>query len=234
MARSAPNKVIEYLSTSYIGYEHSPGTATPSFAKAFQSGVSHRQFSTVAADDDDDNFGPTGELFELKRGEGFNESLLGKTAKTRRVFGPSANAHGLLACGGKELARHASFDPDYRRARGWIQNRAIGDAVISPVLISGLVGALVEAAFPQSVPVMGSMHQARPLIVGQEVNATIQVIGVKHCTRHGEKVSIKEGDYGSRQEGYEIRLVTEVVLTQDNEVIAEGSHAVWIPGYLSR
>jgi hypothetical protein len=191
-------------------------------------------FSTLAVDVEGDHFGPSGELFDLKRGEGIDESLVGKTASIRRVFGSSANAHGLLTCGGEGLARHSSFDPDYSRARGWIQNRAIGPAVLSPVLISGLVGALVEAAFPQSVPVKASMHQARPLIVGQEVYATVQVVGVKHYTRDGEEVSTKEKDFGSRQDGDEIQLVTEVVRTQDNEVIAEGSHSVWIPGYLSR
>jgi hypothetical protein len=195
----------------------------------------HARFSTVAdADLEGDHVGPMGELFDLKRGDGIDESLVGKTASIRRVFGPSANAHGLLTCGGEELARHASFDPDYSRARGWIQNRAIGPAVLSPVIISGLVGALVEAAFPQSVPVAASMHQARPLIVGQEVYATVQVVGVKHYTRDGEEVSIKEKDFGSRQDGDEIQLLTEVVRIQDNEVIAEGSHSVWIPGYLSR
>jgi len=185
-------------------------------------------------DMEDNHYGPIGELFDLKRGEGIDESLVGKTAGIRRVFGPSANANGLLICGGEELARHASFDPDYNRARGWIQNRAIGPAVLSPVLISGLVGALVEAAFPQSVPVTASMHQARPLIVGQEVLATIQVVSIKHFTRDGDDVSTKEIDFGSRQEGHEIQLVTEVVRSQDDEGIAEGSHSVWIPGYLSR
>jgi hypothetical protein len=111
---------------------------------------------------------PMGALFESKKG-GVNllQDLVGKTASIGRVFGSRANAQGLLTCGGEELARHASFDPDYSRARGWIQNRAIGPAVLSPVLISGLVGALVEAALPQAVPVRCSMHQVRPLIVSQ-------------------------------------------------------------------
>ncbi len=191
-------------------------------------------FSAMATDTNDDHFGPMGELFELKRGEGIDESLVGKTASIRRVFGAGANANGLLTCGGEELARHSSFDPDYSRARGWIQNRAIGPAVLSPVLISGLVGALVEAAFPQSVPVNSSMHQARPLIVGQEVFARVQVTGVKHFTRDGVEVSTKEKDFGSRQDGHEIQLATQVIRTQDNEIIAEGSHSVWIPGYLAQ
>ena len=234
-ARISVSHAWESLSHRVVSASDRPfGTATSIDTLASQHSMPHRKFSSLAVDDGDDHFGPTGELFDLKRGEGIDDSLLGKTAKVRRVFAPSANAQGLLVSGGEELARHASFDPDYSRARGWIQNRAIGDAVLSPVLISGLVGALVEAAFPQSVPVMASMHHARPLIVGQEVNATIQVVGVKHFTRHSEEVSIKERDFGSRQEGHEIRLVTEVVRTQDSEVIAEGSHSVWIPGYLSR
>lgn len=208
--------------------------STPSATKN-RSTFSQKNFSSLPLDaDDEDHFGPYGNLFDLKRGEGIDESLVGKMAAIRRVFGPSANAHGLLVCGGEELARHASFDPDYNRARGWIQNRAVGDAVLSPVLISGLVGALVEAAFPQSVPVTASMHQARPLIVGQEVSATVLVTGIKHFNRNGAEVSTKEKDFGSRQEGHEIQMATEVVRIQDNEVIAEGSHSIWIPGYLSR
>lgn len=193
-----------------------------------------KSFSSMAVDDDEDHFGPMGELFELTRGHEVNQDLVGKTASIRRVFGPNANAQGLLICGGEELARHASFDLDYKRARGWIQNRAIGPAVLSPVIISGMVGALVEAAFPQSVPVTSAMHQARPLIVGQEVLASVQVIGVKHFDRNGEEVSTKAKDFGSHQDGHEIKLMTEVVRTQDNEIISEGSHTVWIPGYLSR
>jgi len=200
----------------------------------FKQNQKQRLFSTMSVDFHDNYYGPMGELFDLKVGEGMNESLLDKTASIRRVFGPSANANGLLTCGGEELARHASFDPDYSRARGWIQNRAIGPAVVSPVVINGLVGALVEAAFPQSVPVAASMHQARPLIVGQEVLASVQVIGVKHFARNGTEVSMKEKDFGRRQDGHEIHLSTQVVRTQDDEIIAEGSHSIWIPGYLSQ
>jgi len=158
----------------------------------------HGRFSTVAMDTEVDHVGPMGDLFDMKRGAVLDQTWVGKTASIRRVFGPSANANGLLTCGGEELARHASFDPDYNRARGWIQNRAIGPAVLSPVLISGLVGALVEAAFPQSVPVNASMHQARPLIVGQEACAVVQVTAIKHYARDGEEVSTKEIDFGRK------------------------------------
>ena len=64
------------------------------------------------------------------------------------------------------MAAHASFDPQYDRARAYIQNHAVGPAVLSPILISGLVGALVEAALPQSFLMGSSMKQIRTLIVG--------------------------------------------------------------------
>lgn len=138
-----------------------------------KSTIRIQNFSSVPVEDTDDEeymnyYQPMGDLFESKRGK-IGENMVGKTAYIRRVFGPGSNARGLLTCGGEELARHASFDPNYNRARGWIQNRAIGPAVLSPVIISGLVGALVEAALPQSVPVSSSMHQVRPLIVSRFV-----------------------------------------------------------------
>jgi hypothetical protein len=135
--------------------------------------------SSSAEEEDEESsnrLAPMGELFALKRGGAIGQNLVGKTASIRRVFGSGANAQGLLTCGGEELARHASFDPDYTRARGWIRNRAIGQAVLSPVLISGLVGALIEAAFPQSVPVTCSSHQIRPLIVSRNVMCSISLL----------------------------------------------------------
>ena len=106
--------------------------------------------------------GPEGDLFSADVGP----SLVGKKAQVRRIFGPRANSIGLLTAGGEALAKHASFDPQYYRARDWIRTHAVGPAVLSPVLISGLVGALVEAACPQSIPISCSMQQIRPLIVG--------------------------------------------------------------------
>eukprot|EP00934_Nitzschia_sp_Nitz4_P006508 Nitzschia sp. Nitz4//scaffold17_size182527//54020//54700//NITZ4_001842-RA/size182527-processed-gene-0.92-mRNA-1//1//CDS//3329539304//6498//frame0 len=200
-------------------------------SRSFGPVVGRRFFSAVPETDNES--GPTGDLLNLRMEKAFSDDLVGKQASIRRVFGPDANAQGLLACGGEDLARHASFDPDYDRARSWIQNRAIGPAVLSPVLINGLVGALVEAIFPQSVPVEASMHQTRPLIVGQEVCASVQVVQVDHFTGDHLNGSSKEKDWGSPQEGHEIRLETEVIRTQDNEVIAQGTHSVWIPGYLS-
>lgn len=229
VARTAIAPANDKLTEERISRRFASGT----IAHDYRSNEQQQQsFSSVAVEGGEDHFGPMGELFDLKRGHEVNQDLVGKTASIRRVFGAGANAQGLLICGGEELARHASFDPNYSRARGWIQNRAIGPAVLSPVIIGGMVGALVEAAFPQSVPVTSSMHQARPLIVGQEVFASVQVTGVKHFDRN--EVSTKAKDFGSHQDGHEIQLLTEVVRTQDNEIISEGSHTVWIPGYLSR
>lgn len=118
--------------------------------------------SAVSTDNDYDPMGPEGDLFSADVGP----SLVGKKAQVRRIFGPRANSIGLLTAGGEALAKHASFDPQYYRARDWIRTHAVGPAVLSPVLISGLVGALVEAACPQSIPISCSMQQIRPLIVG--------------------------------------------------------------------
>lgn len=118
--------------------------------------------SAVSTDNDYDPMGPEGDLFSADVGP----SLVGKKAQVKRIFGPRANSIGLLTAGGEALAKHASFDPQYHRARDWIRTHAVGPAVLSPVLISGLVGALVEAACPQSIPISCSMQQIRPLIVG--------------------------------------------------------------------
>lgn len=118
--------------------------------------------SYTVEDRDDPDDGPWGDLF----GASVGRSLVGKNASIRRTFDAQSNALGLLTCGGEDLAKHASFDPEYERARDWIQHHAVGPAVLSPVLISGLVGALVEAAVPQSIPLASTMRQIRPLIVG--------------------------------------------------------------------
>ena len=192
-----------------------------------------RSKSTAVVEDVDfENHEPTGDLFESKLKQGWiGENLVGKTASIRRVFGPGANAQAFLTCGGEDLARHASFDPDYETAKDWIQSRAIGDAVLSPILISGLVGALVEAAFPQTVPMSSSMDMRRPLIVGVEVCARVQVESVKETQRDGTEGGETTGHGADR--GYEIVLSTQVIREQDDSIIAEGSHTVWFPSYLT-
>ena len=111
---------------------------------------------------ENENEGPTGDLFNAK----IDTDLVKKYASINRTFGPGCNAEAMLTCGGKELARHASFDPHYSRAKDWIRYHPVGPAVVSPVLISGLLGALVEAAIPQSIPLGSSIELVSPLIVG--------------------------------------------------------------------
>ncbi len=157
------------------------------------------------------------------------DDFVGKKASIRRVFGPGANAQALLTCGGEELAQQASFDPDYNTAKDWIRSRPVGPAVLSSTLISGLVGALIEASFPQTVPMNNSMNFIHPLIVGMEVSASIRVESVHETKRAGSET----GQYGSTTDlGYEILLSTEVTRVMDGVTIAAGHHTVWIPGYL--
>jgi hypothetical protein len=173
--------------------------------------------STALAFEDDD--GPVGDLFRGNKEIG--SSLIGQTASIRRTFGPRSNAQALLTCGGEALAAHASFDPDYLRAQDWIRSHAVGPAVLSPVLISGMVGALVEAAFPFCVPDTQSMKMLRPLIVGVSVNAKIQV----------ENVIRETGDEANREKGYQVVLSTQVARVRDDTLIAEGTSSIWIFDY---
>jgi hypothetical protein len=175
--------------------------------------------------------GPRGELFVFDKQIG--PTLVGKAGWIRRTFGPRSNAEAMLTCGGEALAAHASFDPDYIRAKGWIRQHAVGPAVLSPVLVSGLVGALVEAAFPQSVPDTQAITILRPLIVGVEVVARIEVteaLFVEGGGSAGTNRSTERSD--RRQHGYTVRLKTTVSRERDALALAEGSHSIWIPDYL--
>lgn len=166
--------------------------------------------------------GPSGSLFEPSCPVGTD--LINKSASIRRTFGPRANSEAMLICGGPHLAAHASFDPDYGRAQGWIRQHPVGPAILSPVLVTGLVGALVEATFPESVPMAQSLSQLRPLIVGVEVVANIRVTSV--VDSRGMEAT------GERTYGYQVQLETRVARVRDKLVIAEGSHTIWIPDYL--
>lgn len=164
-------------------------------------------------------------------------TLLTKKASVRRTFSPNSNAQAMLVCGGKELAAHASFDPEYKRAKGYIQNHAVGPAVLSPILISGLVGALIESTLPQSFFVEGSMKQVHPLIVGVEVEATIEIKSVLNCDNVNRSNDEKEysGSYTIGEErkyhGYELLLDTQVKRVSDGVVISKGNQTVWLPDY---
>ena len=162
IARMATTKTLQ-LSNRVV--RASAGKKNVSFACTYL-----RQNSTTApvsesAEDDD---GPGGDLFRSAVGP----ELVGKSSWIRRTFDPRSNSLSLLTCGGEALAKHASFDPEYNRARDWIRHHPVGPAVLSPLLINGLVGALVEASVPQSVPVASSMKQIRPLIVGVSTKST--------------------------------------------------------------
>ncbi len=160
-------------------------------------------------------------------------NLLSKKASIRRTFSPNSNAQAMLVCGGKELAAYASFDPEYKRAKDYIQNHAVGPAVLSPILISGLIGALIESTLPQSFFISGTMNQLRPLIVGVEVEANIQVVSVKSSS---EELSNNEelGGFNYKnmlKHGYELNLDTEVKRVSDGAVISTGNQTIWLPDY---
>eukprot|EP00543_Licmophora_paradoxa_P006232 CAMPEP_0202447202 /NCGR_PEP_ID=MMETSP1360-20130828/5895_1 /ASSEMBLY_ACC=CAM_ASM_000848 /TAXON_ID=515479 /ORGANISM="Licmophora paradoxa, Strain CCMP2313" /LENGTH=212 /DNA_ID=CAMNT_0049064141 /DNA_START=182 /DNA_END=820 /DNA_ORIENTATION=- len=184
------------------------------------------------------SIGPDGDLFHSKIGP----SLLGKRASIQRRFDARSNAIGLLTCGGEGLAKHASFDPQYDRARDWIHNHPVGPAVLSPVLINGLVGALVEASLPQSVPMSNNMKHARPLVVGVEICARIEVVSVypggkEDCIENATSIASSAlettgEEYPGKTRGYSVGLKTEVIRVCDGVGIAEGTHNIWIPNYL--
>lgn len=225
----------------------SPKAGASPRAAAFQSERAHDRFirghSTSAAaetEQEADTVGPTGNLFNAE----IDPTLVGKYASTRRTFGPRSNAQAMLACGGPVLASQSSFDPNYEGAKNWIRNHAVGPAVLSPVLLSGLIGALVEAAVPRSVPIGWSMRQVRPLIVGVEICAKITVESVKDSSSDselGEACSVPRGgtsddsvdDRFRRKHGYEVLLRTKASRVRDDETIAEGCHTIWIPDYMN-
>lgn len=175
---------------------------------------------------------PYGNLFNAP----INKTLLQKSASIRRTFTPQCNTQAMLICGGQSLAHNASFDPHYDRAVHYIRNHAVGPAVLSPVLIGGLVGTLVEAALPSSFGRGCSLRQVRPLIVGMEVEATIQVVAVipgkESCTNpnnNNNTSNLKSIIHETK--GYELILNTLVKRVSDGEIIAEGDHQVWLPDY---
>ena len=161
--------------------------------------------------------------------------LVGATGMIQRTFGPRSNAEGLLATGGAALAAHASFDPDYGRAQDWIRHHAVGPAVLSPILISGLTGALTEAAFPHGVITAHSMRHKRPLIVGVTVASMIEVVSIKGVKELHSSEADDDGsnrDHKRSKYGYDVVLRTVVTRVRDDAVIAEGTHELWVPDYL--
>eukprot|EP00555_Chaetoceros_dichaeta_P003538 CAMPEP_0198250134 /NCGR_PEP_ID=MMETSP1447-20131203/1435_1 /TAXON_ID=420782 /ORGANISM="Chaetoceros dichaeta, Strain CCMP1751" /LENGTH=230 /DNA_ID=CAMNT_0043934923 /DNA_START=9 /DNA_END=701 /DNA_ORIENTATION=- len=174
---------------------------------------------------DTEEGGPKGDLFHSP----IDDTLLNKTASIRRTFSPRSNAQVMLTCGGASLAAHASWDPQYSRAKSYIRSHAVGPAVLSPVLINGLVGALVEASLPQGFLISCHMKQHRPLIVGVQVEATISVTSV---TEGGNMAEIDTSyEYLNQSRGYELVLQTQVKSVSDGTLISEGSQNIWLPHY---
>jgi hypothetical protein len=82
------------------------------------------------------------------------------------------------------------------------------------------------------------MHQIRPLIVGVEVCAKIEVVAVAdpEASEHGPSPCGSDPndheDVYERKNGFEVCLRTEVTRVRDGAKIAEGTHSIWIPDYL--
>lgn len=166
-----------------------------------------------------------------------HDSLLHEKASIRRTFESSANAQAMLISGGPQLASNASFDPLYSRAKNYIRNHAVGQAVLSPILIHGLIGALVESRFPSGFMEKCTLEQRLPLIVGCEVEASLEVVGVNQVLRTGSDsnhFSNRKIDHSVmiRMEGLEVELITKVVRISDGEDIAVGTQTIWLPEHL--
>ena len=189
------------------------------------------------------NSGPSGSLFakgsSSVASRSYTQQLIGQEGYIQRTFEAQSNAQALLVGGGAALAAHASFDPLYTRAQGWIRHHAVGPAVLSPVLLNSLTGALVEAAFPHAVLDGQSMQQVRPLIVGVTVLAKIKVVNVQDYRKdHDEEQNETTQEEGaaaarSRSHGYKVDLETSVTQVRDHAVIAHGHYSIWIPDYLN-
>jgi len=227
-------------------HHHSLSTTIPNGAHPQQTFMPPRLLSSLSTDEN--TLHSNGHSYDHSAAEAelttsssstlpFHETLLHKKASVRRTFAPNSNAQVMLVCGGQGLAAHASFDPEYKRAKGYIQNHPVGPAVLSPILISGLVGALIESTLPQSFFVSGTMNQLRPLIVGVEVEASIQVVSIDSCNNVNTNTSSRgsstdDNDVtNERYHGYELLLDTEVKRVSDGAVISNGTQKVWLPNY---
>lgn len=193
-----------------------------------------RLFSSTASSaneicEEDDDKEPKGNLFNSSVGK----DMLGKYASIRRVFGPRSNSQAMLTHGGAILARHSSFDPTYSRAKLWIRHHPVGPALISPVLINGIIGALVEASMPHSVPISTYMKQIRPLIVGVEMEAKIKVQSVIPTTSCALPSYQVEDSQSPSKDGFEISLLALATRVRDDATIAEGEHKIWVADYMN-
>ncbi len=158
------------------------------------------------------------------------DDFLHKKYTVRRTFAANSNAQVMLTCGGESLAAHASFDPMYSRARTYIRNHPVGPAVLSPILVSGLSMTLIEATLPQSIFVKNEMKQHLPLIVGVEVEASIEVVSVIESPEQSNKM--EEVSTMGHTSGHELEVKTQVKRVRDGAVIADGSQTIWLPHYI--
>ena len=197
---------------------------------------------------------PQGDLWEVAHNEKHtpptpSSDWLGREARIRRTFGAQAADDAMLLCGGPALAAHASFDPHYARAQDWIHTHAVGPAVLSPILASGLLQTLAQAALPHAVPLSHSFQQVRPLIVGVPVDATIRVTRVERASRQHPQHHEDDGSgYGNdtnstlstsssqiqqqqqtlSQHGYQVELQAVVARARDHAVLSQGHIALWL------
>ncbi|GAX14508.1 hypothetical protein FisN_11Hh029 [Fistulifera solaris] len=171
--------------------------------------------------------GPTGELFSPSYWMG--DVQVGQRGRIQRVFGPRDTAQVMLLTGGPSLAGNASFDPNYDRAQSWIRQHAVGPAALTPALIPGLVGALVEAAFPRAVVMQQELRHVRPLIVGLAVQAEIEVAEIVPSDENSNP--LMEGEEGMYGPGHMVLLNTQVTRVRDDACVAHGKHTIWIPDY---
>lgn len=72
--------------------------------------------------------------------------------------------------------------------------------------------------------------------VGAEVCAKIEVMAVTQYkvapTTTATSAATKDYSFNHR-DGFDIQLNTSVIRSQDDAIIAEGLHSVWIPSYLT-
>lgn len=232
--RISPNAVRNIIARDIIRTSSSVRTMPPSLpvhpvrrVQPTQQASQFRSHSSLCPSIEDEN---------TSINNTFTSALLSKKASVRRTFSPKSNAQAMLVCGGEELAAHASFDPEYKRAKGYIQNHAVGPAVLSPILISGLIGALIESTLPQSVFVSASMNQCRPLIVGVEVEASIEVVSVYNCSDRNNNNNVdddRNNEYCGfeRYNGFELSVDTKVKRVTDGATISNGNQTIWLPDY---
>ncbi len=215
--------------TSFWNTQASLGTYSPGYHHEPHHHISSSHFSTNSyiVEDHHNNNDPTPVVNMISA-----DDFLHKKYTVRRIFTANSNAQVMLTCGGESLAAHASFDPLYSRARTYIRNHPVGPAVLSPILISGLSMTLIEATLPQSIFVKNEMRQHLPLIVGVEVEASIEVVSVKTSPEQIKTGGSELEEAIGHTSGHELEVKTQVKRVRDGAIIADGSQTIWLPHYI--